>query len=142
MDNKPEDILDKIKKLANGDSESSLNEAFDLDEKIEELNMGMYKKSESQRLELRAKLTNAIKHIIWFQLLFFNIVVGVIVSSVTLKFSVFREIDTELAIQLFEFLKYYISATIVELLGMLGFILHYVFSGIKPLEPGKRKNGK
>lgn len=65
---------------------------------------------------------------IWFQLVFFNIMVFIIVSSVTLKIPVFKEIDTALAVQLFELLKCYIAATIVELLGMLMFILHYVFS--------------
>lgn len=138
MGNKPEDILEKIKKLANGDADDSLDEELDLDSKITELNIETHRQSESQKLEMRDKLTNAIKHIIWFQLLFFNLMVFLIVSSVTLKIPFFREIDTELAIELFDFLKYYIGATIVELLGMLVFILHYVFSPYKILE--KLKN--
>lgn len=138
MDNKPDDILEEIKKLANGQTDDSLNEEVDLDSKITELNMETHRKSESQKLDLRDKLTKAVKHIIWFQLLFFNLIVFLIVSSVTLRIPFFKEIDTELAIKLFDFLKYYIGATIVELLGMLVFILHYVFSPYKLLEIFKK----
>lgn len=138
MGNKPEDILEKIKKLANGDADDSLDEELDLDSKITELNIETHRQSESQKFELRGELTIAIKHIIWFQLLFFNLMVLLIVSSVTLKIPFFKDIGTELAMELFDFLKYYIGATIVELLGMLVFILHYVFSPYKILEKLKK----
>lgn len=113
---------------------NSLNDNSEYGRKIQNIARKVIKNSESQKLTLRSGLAVAIKRIIWFQLLFFNLIVLLIVSSVTLKIPFFKSINTELAIELFEFLKYYISATIVELLGMLAFILHYVFSPHKLLE--------
>lgn len=133
MENKP-DIREEIKKLADGNTDNSLNETLDLNSKITQLNIETYRQSEDQKIELRSNLTKAVKCIIWFQLIFFNIVVLLIVSSITIKIPFFKEIETNLSIRLFEFLKYYIGATIVELLGMLVFILHYVFSPYKLLE--------
>lgn len=77
---------------------------------------------------MRDKLTITVTKFLWVQLLFFNTIVLSIVLSIIVDFGFFKTIDNELATILFDFLKYYISATIAELLGMLVFILHYVFS--------------
>lgn len=133
MEQESKQIIDGLKDLKNEfkSKDNSLDSDIDLDQKIQDANLKMMANAEEQKLILRDKLVTAVKHIIWFQLVFFNIIIFMIVAAVTAETQIFKDIDTELAIQLFEFLKYYISATIVELLGMLVFILHYVFSGFK-----------
>lgn len=115
----------------------------DIDDKIDNINDTLLQKAEIQKLQLREKLTRTVTKFLWVQLVFFNIVVVVIVLSVTIKVGIFKVINNKLASLLFEFLKYYISATIVELLGMLVFILHYVFSkysGIEKIKSIKDKD--
>lgn len=106
----------------------------DTEEKISDINEGIILKEEKQKLQLRETLTGTVKGFIWVQLIFFSIIILLIVCAVTLNTSIFNKIDNQLASLLFEFLKYYIGATIVELLGMLGFILHYVFSKYSGIE--------
>lgn len=141
MKEESQKIISKIRKdginakeSSKDENKNSLNDTMDSKRKNQRIERKIIKNAESQKLKLRNKLVVAIKHIIWFQLVFFNIVVLLIVASVTMKAPIFKDIDTELAIQLFDFLKYYISATIVELLGMLVFILHYVFSPHKKMK--------
>lgn len=114
-----------------GNKDDSLSNYIDSEKAIQEVNLKIIADVENQKLELRDKLIIAIKHIIWFQLISFNVIVFTIVLAVTSSFSCFKNIDIELSIQLFDFLEYYIKATIVELLGMLVFILHYVFSDFR-----------
>lgn len=133
------ELKNEKKKNRGKGKENSLNTDIDSEKVIQSVNLKIIAEAENQKLKLRDKLVVAIKHIIWVQLVFFNIVVFTIVLSVTSKFRVFKIIDTELSIQLFQFLKYYVSATIVELLGMLVFILHYVFSDFRITEPLKSK---
>lgn len=138
MKKESQKIIDELKsKKKNKGKDDSLSNDVDSEKEIQAANLKIITDEENQKLELRDKLVVTIKCIIWIQLLFFNLVVFTIVLSVTSSFSVFKNIDTELSIQLFEFLKYYISATIVELLGMLGFILHFVFSGFKSIKSPK-----
>ena len=137
-------IIEKLRKdkgkQKDGMSNNSLNEKIDLDERIKYLNAKAISEEEKQKRKLRNKLVVAIKHIIWFQLLFFNIVVLVIVLSVTTDIQIFKDMGEDLSIQLFDFLKYYIGATIIELLGMLVLILKFVFSKFET--DRKRGNGK
>lgn len=108
--------------------EDDISPNIDIEEKIFKINEIIIQREESQKISLRNQLTKTVTIFIWIQLIFFNIIVLFIVLSVTSTLPWLREIDNELANLLFDFLKYYISATIVELLGMLVFILHYVFS--------------
>lgn len=114
----------------------------DIDSKIYNINETIIQKEESQKLRLRDKLTKTVTCFIWVQLIFFNIVVLLIVLSVTSDIIFFKTIDNDLATLLFSFLKYYISATIAELLGMLVFILHYVFSKYSGIERIKKLKTK
>ena len=114
-------------------------------DKIYKINETIIQKEENQKLRLRDKLTRTVTKFIWIQLIFFNIVVLLIVLSVTVNLGCFKSVDNDLATLLFEFLKYYISATIAELLGMLVFILHYVFSkysGIERITKIKNRGSK
>ncbi len=123
----------EVKKISSlNDDVTSKNE--DIDSKIYSINEIIIQKEESQKLRLRDKLTKTVTKFIWIQLIFFNIVVLLIVLSVTSNITYFKAIDNDLAALLFSFLKYYISATIAELLGMLVFILHYVFSKYSGME--------
>lgn len=122
------------------DDVTSINS--DIDSKIYNINETIIQKEESQKLRLRDKLTKTVTCFIWAQLIFFNIVVLLIVLSVTSDIMFFKIIDNDLATLLFSFLKYYISATIAELLGMLVFILHYVFSKYSGIEQIKKLKTK
>lgn len=132
---------EKKKNKGKNDSDS-LNYYIDSEKEIQRVNLKIITNVENQKLILREKLVVAIKHIIWFQLVFFNIIILIIVLAVTSKAPFFKDIDIELSIRLFDFLKYYISATIVELLGMLVFILHYVFSKFSWSEILLKRNGQ
>ena len=58
-------------------------------------------------------------------IIIFIVIVGLVVGDSNLWF--IHKIDTSVFKDLFSFLKYYISATIAELLGMLYFIVKQVF---------------
>lgn len=135
MEKKSKIIIDELKKdtsfYKNQDKGNSLDKNVDINKKIAQTNLKIIKEEEKQKNQLRGKLVNTVIKIIWFQLFFFNIIVLLIVLSVTSDFPFLKNIDNNKATLLFNFLKYYITATIVELLGMLSFILHYVFSKYK-----------
>lgn len=131
MKNTIEEILKQYEKEIKKDTPTRtdvISTKEDVENKIYNINENIIQREESQKLRLRDKLTKTVSKFIWIQLIFFNLVVLIIVLAVTSKFEYFKIINNELATLLFDFLKYYISATIVELLGMLVFILHYVFS--------------
>lgn len=68
-----------------------------------------------------------VSTLIFIQLIFFNIAVGFMLISITTKWNIFKNIDVKTTELILDFLKYYVSATIVELLGMLLFIIKNVF---------------
>ena len=129
MTNSVEEILQRyVTEIKDKHIPDSIDLKQNIDEKIRHTNNWILEKTEQQKIKLRDSLTRTVKGFIWVQLIFFNIIVLLIVLSVTVKISWFKTIDNTLATLLFNFLKYYIGATIAELLGMLAFILHYVFS--------------
>lgn len=134
---------EQVKKVSSAYISDAISTNEDVDDKINNINENIIQKEENQKIRLRDKLTKTVIRFIWAQLIFFNFVVLVIILSVTSNISYFKTIDNDLATLLFGFLKYYISATIAELLGMLVFILHYVFSkysGIERLSKLKNKS--
>lgn len=80
-----------------------------------------------QKLDLRNSIFNFVKGLIIAQLVFFNIITLYALCVVSLNVDWFIELDNEMIANLLEFLKYFIGATIVELLGMLGFVLQFAF---------------
>ena len=86
-----------------------------------EVNCDLFKRLNQQKplLESVIKLT---KTLIWL----FNIVIGLITASVIIL--CFVQSDTSILQNLFDFLKYYVGAVLVELIGMLIFIVKGVFS--------------
>lgn len=119
---------DQLKNCPISFENDTVSKDKDIEHEIYNINEIIIQQEENQKLRLRDKLTKTVTKFIWIQLIFFNIVVVFIVLSVTSNITIFKVVDNDLATLLFDFLKYYISATIVELLGMLVFILHYVFS--------------
>lgn len=99
-----------------------------VDQKIKELNREIEEKEEQQKRELREKLFKIIRSLIWAQLIFFDMVVILILLPIIFRFSVFANLNDNTISLLLNFLKYFIGATIVELLGMLLFVVKFVFT--------------
>jgi len=137
-------LLDKYKQQI-GTSVSNVGDIVnppipknDLSDVLQKINVKIVTQVEQQKIKLRQFLTYSISIFVVIQLIFFSLIVGLIVASVTIEHDYFKTPDA-LAALLFDFLEYYISATIVELLGMYAFILHYVFSDRKISDIFKRK---
>ncbi len=86
-----------------------------------------YSLNENQKRKHRKAILIIVTIFISVQLVFFNVVVGFMLSSITIENPMFKNINSETTELILDFLKYYVSATIVELLGMLLFIIKNVF---------------
>lgn len=88
--------------------------------------INLYIDCEKERLNQQKPLLESVikltKTLIWL----FNIVIGLITVSVIIL--CFVQSDTSILQSLFDFLKYYVGAVLVELIGMLIFIVKGVFS--------------
>ena len=84
-----------------------------------------YIKADNQRLEQQTSLLEKILRLTWVQVWLFNGVILVMIGAVMVRMFVFGESDFT---GLFDFLKYYVGAVLVELLGMLAFISKSIFS--------------
>lgn len=88
--------------------------------------INLYIDCEKKRLEQQKPLLESVikltKTLIWL----FNVVIGLITISVIVL--CFVHSDTSILQSLFNFLKYYVGAVLVELIGMLIFIVKGVFS--------------
>lgn len=98
-----------------------------VDDKIKKIN-SQYTKNEKQKRHHRSIILVIVLILVCIQMLFFNIVVVGILISVTSNTSWFKTMDYETTKLLLDFLKYYISVTVVELLGMLLFIIKNLFN--------------
>lgn len=90
-----------------------------------------HSKNEDQFREFKPKVLFFICCIIAIQLLIMNLIAAIVVISSVVGDSglwFIHKCDTELASVLFDFLKYYISATIVELLTMFFFIIKSIYN--------------
>lgn len=126
-----ERILKRYRELLESDNRH-LNDVTSrrntIEDTIENYNDDIKAKNEAQKLEFRNKILKLISKLVWIQLFFFNIVVTIIISSLVFNFSIFKELEINISVTILDFLKYYISVTIVELLSMLLFIMQYVFN--------------
>lgn len=92
--------------------------------------MTQFQENESQKRNLKPRI---LKWVCWFillQLVIMNGILLVIIISTVVGDSALgfiHSIDTTVIPDVFDFLKYYISATVVELLGMLYFMVTRVF---------------
>ena len=108
------------------DDEDITSQKEDVDSKIHSIN-NEYTKNETQKRIHRTKILKTVIVLIYIQLIFFNIIVLIMLSSVIFNFSFFRVIDAKMTELILDFLKYYVSATVVELLGMFLLIIKNVF---------------
>lgn len=116
------------------------------DEKIESANektrlslLKILQKSEDARLKQQKPVLYIIGGCVLLQLIFFNVVMAMLV------WQWWGTEDTVLATALLDFLKYYIGAVVVELVGMLVFITRSAFTSnskkiIERILPPNSKN--
>lgn len=100
----------------------------DVEEIIEGLNRSIEEQEENQKRFLRNKSFTLIGWLIWTQLIFFDLVVILILLPIIFRNDFFYNLSDNTISLLLDFLKYFIGATIVELLGMLFFVVKFVFS--------------
>ncbi len=101
------------------------------EQEIAKYNQAFKKKNEKQKLNFRNHLLRLVSWLIWVQLIFFNVIVFLVVSSVVFNCEIIKDLDMDTSCAILDFLKYYISVTVVELLSMLFFIMRYVFKNDK-----------
>ncbi len=87
-----------------------------------------YIKNEEQKRQQRTTVLAVITRLVVIQMIFFNLVVVLLLATVVLDLPYLKSMSIETVTALLDFLKYYISATIVELLGMLLFIVRNLFN--------------
>lgn len=81
-----------------------------------------YAKNEKERAERQKPLLWVIVGLTALQLIAFNAIIAMI------AFAAFKTENSEIVLHLFEILKYYIGATVVELIGLVWFITRDTFS--------------
>lgn len=81
-----------------------------------------YAKNEKERAERQKPLLWIVVFLTALQLIAFNVIIAMIACAA------FKTKNSEIILQLFEILKYYIGATVVELIGMVWFITRDTFS--------------
>lgn len=114
--------------------EDPVNEDDEVNEKNSKLQtdktiINQFKKDELQKRQFKKILLNTVCVFVGVQTVFMNGVVIFAIISFICKpnFWMFRSLNTEEMHILVSFIEFYISSTIVELLGMLFFIVKNVF---------------
>ena len=82
-----------------------------------------------QNISQRKSLLICLIFLLGLRLFFMNLIVAVIVFWVVFDCPKFTTLDTNILGIVLSFLKFYISAVIVELLGGMIYIVHKVFNG-------------
>ena len=95
------------------------NSAWDINEII---------KNEKQKRKFRKQIINIIRVFTWIQLIFFNGVVGFIIFATTVDVGWLKITELATIQNMLDFLKFYVGATLVELIGLFGIIIRFVFS--------------
>lgn len=90
-------------------------------EQIEELN------DKKQKRKHRDKVIRIVKNAMMTQIAFMSFIILLVVANITLKFDIFKTLDNENLRLVIGLLQYFISATIVEIVGMLFFIVESLF---------------
>lgn len=111
-------------------SEQSLEEFIIAENHKEEI------KEHKNKSLLIKKSFSLIRFLIIIQIGIFDFIIIFILCIISLKSKIFKDLDREIMINLFEFLKYFIGATVLQLLGMLVLILKFAFKK-SPLSNGE-----
>lgn len=94
----------------------------DANSKLEDAIANAFSKSEAERMEQQKPLLISIIALVAIQLLAFNYIIHLLVSKII------TSTDTALITALLDFLKYYIGAVIVELVGLVVLVANTTFS--------------
>lgn len=125
----PDNDLDRFfQKFEERKPEEQLTKEIQVHDIISNDNMQTVIEEEKQKLLLRNRAYKLVSVLIWIQLIFSNILVILIILSLSANIPFFKTMAGSTITLLVQFLKYYIGATIVELLGMLFFILRFLFN--------------
>lgn len=111
----------------NSASQKVKHKVKDVDAQIEELNK-IYINAEKQKYNLRLAMSLFVGIILLAQVVFFNYMVWYIIDIIAVKSKLHNSLSPQTIEGLLDFLKFYISATVVELLGMFFFMIRYAFS--------------
>ena len=104
-------------------SEKSAEEKiFEANNKAREALLGSYIKEEGLRQQRQKPITIAIIILLSVQLILFNVLIFILVLNGA------KTIESEIFSHLLDFLKYYIGAVVVELLGLIATITANTFS--------------
>ena len=129
----PYEDLDKFfQRFEEKKTEEQLTKDIQVNNIISNDNIQTVIEEERQKLLLRNSAFKLVSVLIWIQLIFSNILVIIIILSLSTNIPIFKPMTGSATTLLVEFLKYYIGATIVELLGMLFFILRFLFNEKRP----------
>lgn len=83
--------------------------------------------NEKQKRFLKIILTIVIGSVLGLQLIFLSVVIAIVFANMCFDLNFMKPIDKDFAMQVFDFLKYYITAVIAEFIAMLFFIVKFVF---------------
>ncbi|MGM9669583.1 MAG: hypothetical protein ACI3VZ_07495 [Faecousia sp.] len=119
IDQIPQDTYIDIPATETATSEEIVSDA---NAKLEDSLLKIFKKSEDTRLEQQKPLLIAIIVLVAIQLVAFNVIIWMLVSNIL------GQKDPQLIMALLEFLKYYIGAVIVELIGLVVLVAQTTFS--------------
>lgn len=81
-----------------------------------------------QNLTERTRLLNILKTLFAIQLIAMNLLVALVIIWTVFDFTFFNDVNANLLNEVVGFLKFYISAILVELLSAIVYIIHKVFS--------------
>lgn len=113
----------KIEKKMNNKAIDFLNK----DSAIDNLLADEKIKSKIQKRLLREKLNIIVKNALYLQIVFLNLLIGILIVSQTINIEFFTALSTNNLKLFVELLKMYVGATIVELISLLGYIIKKVF---------------
>lgn len=74
------------------------------------------------------QIIKIVKWIIGSQLFFMGIIIMCVVAYATINVEIFRVVDNTILSTITDLLKYYVTATLAEVIGMLFFIVKHLFS--------------
>lgn len=103
-----------------------------------------FRKNEIKNREFKPHILNFICFLLMLQMILTTIIVFIVIISLVVGNNhlwFIYKLDSEVCKSVLDFLKYYISATIVELLGVLYFIVKQIFEN-NPIEMFKAISNK
>lgn len=122
-----DEYLQQMNSSANPTLQKVKHKMKDVDSQIDELNK-IYINAEKQKYNLRLGMSLFVGVILLAQVVFFNYMVWYIIDIIAVKNELHNSLSPQTIEGLLDFLKFYISATVAELLGMFFFMIRYAFS--------------